>query len=308
MNGQTPKLIVGGALLLTLATHITGVWVTHEQAAGLAGIAAEKESLQAEAAIWRASRNRAVHERDAALKADHLDPANSESFLANVDRQGWLDRTRRLRQLLAEKPEMAIPEIRLLSDLDWLGLGRHAHFEPEAALRETLARVRTSAKVKFAAQLSDALGKYLAAHGDQLPGNLSELIPFFPSPPAPDLLARYYLTRAEGANGTPSPKTIEEQNQQPDPEYDSWISIPAKGGYSMRSGLAAEFYHGVTRARNAYQTIHGHEAPGIDELMPYLNFDPPLDEAAQQRFLKYADAVRTLRAKRTSHANGQDSP
>jgi hypothetical protein len=98
----------------------------------------------------------------------------------------WLSRTDAFKKAQYVMPQKAIPELILLTQEDWLEMAKepdHSLAQTQADLpelnRRMLTIAREQAKKKFGFLLSRALDRYLEAHGDLLPSDVSLLRPFF---------------------------------------------------------------------------------------------------------------------------------
>lgn len=112
-----------------------------------------------------------------------------ESSLADAS---WLDRVGRLRQRLEQTPDAQIPELKFLTETDWL-IAANGKLETEEDYRAAFSRLRSSAEGAFLRTAETALQNYLSKHHDEFPGELSQLTPYFETPPADDILARYQI-------------------------------------------------------------------------------------------------------------------
>lgn len=230
--------------------------------------------------------NRALAQaRQAASDAAALDHAPGPDA---AERQSWLTRTRRLKALFAERPDQVIPEMRLLTERDWLSVSRDASFDTDVDTRKALASVRSYAKSHFTHDLNSALRRYTKASNGQLPVDLLQLAPYFDSPPDPAMLQRYAMTMVGKVSDAPADAAIEERGVT-DPTYDGFFHVQASGGYGSASGPMAEFSGRFNRAMSAYRRATGSRPTEATDVLPYFN--PPLDETQQKRLF---DALTKL--------------
>ncbi len=112
----------------------------------------------------------------------------------------WLRRVSAIRHAAKDRPELSIPEMRLLTDEDWIqaaqgfssftqtvstdGVETTVDFEPN------LATLREKARRAFMAEFSHGLEKYRLDHADALPESFADLAPLLPAIDAA-MLARY---------------------------------------------------------------------------------------------------------------------
>ena len=105
-----------------------------------------------------------------------------------------------LKQLLEQRPERKIPELRFLTDKDWAEAAWNADLSTEDGIRVALSNLRGDAENTFLNEMMKAaMKKYLAANGNVLPSNLTQLEPYFDVPVTDDMLQRYQLMQT----GTP---------------------------------------------------------------------------------------------------------
>lgn len=275
------------ALVLGLLLAIAGgeAWLLSPESARHAALEAEIRRLESEIDRWSERSTSAQRElenaRAAAAAAEAAAPATVNPLLSTRERDAWLARARQLKQLFASRPDQAIPELRLLTDRDWLRLAKDARFDSGEQIKKALAQARTQAKGHFVAKLDAALRAYTKQPGGQLPAAISELIPFMETPPDPQMLNRYHMTRSGSAVGRATDWAIEEKTLI-DRENDAHFHVQATGGYGANSGLGSELLAPLERAQHAYEQVHGHDAEHPADLVPYFN--PPLDVTGQQRF------------------------
>ncbi|EEF62867.1 RNA polymerase sigma factor [Pedosphaera parvula] len=105
----------------------------------------------------------------------------------------WMDKVRRLKEKLEQNPGKSIPELKYLSDQDWLEVVKDADVVTDWGYKEALARLRKLAKDKFAPRLSRALREYARANNNELPPDTAALKPYFASPVEDAVLERYQL-------------------------------------------------------------------------------------------------------------------
>ena len=161
------------------------------------------------------------------LRAELKDASPSKATNA-LDRSTTsdLDRVSRIKQLVAQWPNLSIPEYRLLQgsrgDAFWEAQAKNplVHFETEEDLRRSLAFVRQGAKGSFVSMMRRALDQYTAANNGQLPGDLSELNPFFPQPVDPAMLERYQLLHSGNLSDYPDSEPLVTEKAPVDSDYD----------------------------------------------------------------------------------------
>ena len=122
--------------------------------------------------------------------------ANATSSLPAAIEDWRLPILDQLRQLIDQMPERKIPEMRFLTDEDWLFVAQSAGavgLDTDDQVRDALSRLRTAAKWHFVSMMWQALEGYTKASGGQLPAALSQLQAYFPSPVDDSILQRYQI-------------------------------------------------------------------------------------------------------------------
>ena len=64
--------------------------------------------------------------------------------------KSWLAREDKLKQVVEQNADKTIPDLKLLSDQDWLNAAREAKFDTDQDVRHTLANLRHMAETAFA--------------------------------------------------------------------------------------------------------------------------------------------------------------
>ena len=105
-------------------------------------------------------------------------------------------RVARLRQWLEGMPQEKIPELKFLSEDDWLARSDDPLVTDED-YRTAMPRLRARADGHFARMAFPALQQYAQANGGQFPTDLSQLKPYFASPIDDAILQRYEIVPAK---------------------------------------------------------------------------------------------------------------
>jgi RNA polymerase sigma factor (sigma-70 family) len=219
----TAKVVAMTTLQKTLiaATVVAGLGTGLYQAHLASGLRAEVRSLRQEQAPLRAELALLSQERNAAtnrlasllreldqlkgrsqelgrLRARtsdlrrELDAAAEETAaLADPETRGLLDKRARLKDWATRLPDKVIPEMELLTSIDWLNVAKDADLQTERGARTALARLRQQAKAKFADAVGHAVGKYAHLHDNQAPPSAEALLPLVGLPVAAAALPRY---------------------------------------------------------------------------------------------------------------------
>jgi RNA polymerase sigma factor (sigma-70 family) len=130
------------------------------------------------------------------LRRESQELAQSKSRVASdmvpLSDKSWFDRVARLKQRLEQTPEAQIPELKLLTDDDWLNAAK-GKLETNADYLSAFERLRVSAEFNFLNIADSALRKYLKSHHDEVPTELSQLAPNFDTPQPDEILTRYHI-------------------------------------------------------------------------------------------------------------------
>jgi RNA polymerase sigma factor (sigma-70 family) len=84
-----------------------------------------------------------------------------------------------INKYLDQMPDKKIPELKLLTDVDWLNATKEAKFDTDADIRKTLSNLRSLAKNRM--PMGRSLYAFTSANNGQLPTDLSQLKPYFQS-------------------------------------------------------------------------------------------------------------------------------
>ncbi len=145
-----------------------------------------------------------------------------------------VERVRWMQKLFKQRPELQIPEMALLTDMDWLSASRFADLSTEEGLRKALGQVRTEAKHRFCDKISPALNAYAKVNGTARPASMLALAPYFKGGIDPALLQRWEI-------GSASPMVVgaifQIQESRPvDADYDTFIAVTDMGHRLMIEG------------------------------------------------------------------------
>lgn len=133
-------------------------------------------------------------------------PGSDASFEAEI--AAWLGRTTAVRKALADHPELRIPEMRLLTDEDWIHASQGFSSWTQEISKEgvrtevdflpNLENLRTIARRAFISAAADALQKYHVENHGELPASFDPLIPFLPPSVDSAIISRYDLVQENG--------------------------------------------------------------------------------------------------------------
>ncbi len=207
-----------------------------------------------------------IQQNEALLaQADTIVSSLSPSGVASADRKleteikDWIGRLHQLKDWTQRMPDKLIPEMRFLTERDWLSIAQNS-VENETAARQALNTLRQLAKNRFAPLLVDALKRYRSAHGDQAPTEMAQLAPFFDPPVDEAILQRYEVPSASTATPFRKPRIFAEKSQVDD-EYDTRFSIDRDGNFGYeRMSRSADL---INQATKDYMNANNGKRPPI---------------------------------------------
>ncbi len=270
------KTLLAATLALTLGTGLFEARVAANQRAELADIRQRTDALLATARTVRLETERS----ERALNGTRLASASSPAVPAALSPsdaataaalQAWFQRIDRLKQTLAQRPELAVPELALLTEQSWFTLAQEARVDTEEEIRDALARLRRIAENGVANQVGPALRAYLAAHDDQLPPSAAELAPYFNPPVDTAVLARLAMVHTGKIADVPPREqgnNLVRLQAPVDADRDSIWNIGRSGFSTQAASIVA-----VREAQKAYAANHaGAKALSPADLAPYLKW------------------------------------
>ncbi len=190
--------------------------------------------------------------------------------------RSWQANLDQLRQTLRQRPNLAIPELQLLTDEDWFDAATKAKLDSDDDVRRTLASLRTKATDLMGDKLRTALNAYLKASDDILPDRIDQLLPFFDPPIASAWLDRYELLQTGKLIDRSS--LIIGPRSFGDIEYDQLLEFGP-----TRSSRGNAMDENVARAWLSGGTATGRNPETAAQFMPYLKW--PASEAAVEKIL-----------------------
>lgn len=219
------------------------------------------------------------------LRAEVTRLENQQNDPTALAAKTLMDKVNRLKQRLAATPGATIPEMKLLTDEDWLSAA-NCKLDTDTDYRKAMAALRTDAESKVVPILKSALQAYLQANNQQFPADISQLEPYFTSPLDQAILDRWEVT---------SPSTIPNigvgsggiitEKAAVDEIFDSRTAIGAEG-YGTSDFLAAEAQPQLTQVMKAYQAANNGGNPAdVSQLLPYAT-TPEQQAAVQKEILK----------------------
>lgn len=199
----------------------------------------------------------------------------------------WVERVKRLRQVIAEKPEIALPEMRLLTEDDWLRVAKNARFDTEKDTRLALAELRATAIRQFQSRLSSALATYDQAFPNQKPMSVQALAAYFAAPIDPAILERYELQDPSGPRGFGPSKWFVQNKAPVDLAYDSRFRVSTESSFQNVGAYAwiSDYHDRSRQAEHDYAQAHSGQRPAhIADAIPF--FKPPLPPDVAARLIE----------------------
>jgi RNA polymerase sigma factor (sigma-70 family) len=237
-----------------------------ESAAKLAALSNENERLNGSTAELLKLRGEVTRLRlEAKELAQSKDSTGSSG--SEVALKSWLSRVKQLKRLPERMPDKTIPELRLLTEEDWLELAKEplerdpkeVNLDDDHVARLAFSAVRGKAKDKLVRVFTRALEGYANANSGQLPTDTSQLKPYLlnsnflgqarvlqiPESAVDDtVFRRYEILRTGQLEEVPNESTILAERAPVDSEYDTCLML---GRFWMVvSGL--EYYSPEKRA------------------------------------------------------------
>ena len=295
------KAVIAAGLMLAAGGALFEANVVRIQSVELDRLRQQNERLATQVRLLGKQQAAALQHLDetqqrlAALRADGA-AASTADTAAVAEMKAWLGRVRLLKEFIAQNPEKGIPEMRLLSENDWLRAVQNTDPDETRGREVAMKGLRSLGKVRFGLGMADALLAYVKAHDGQLPAQSNDLLPFFTdnayfkaSQVAADMLQRYSVV----CSGLLADVTEDERNAtivetaSPDEDHDQRVFIGPNG---FHIGTFQELDYNTRHALNAFaKTNPGATPANPAQLLPYFN--PPLSAAQQSRFLLNASSL-----------------
>ena len=213
----------------------------------------------------------------AATAATGSDPAIEATL------KSWAARAAQLKQRLEQMPDKRIPELQLLTDKDWFDAIKNAkQLETDADFRQAFNNLRNSAKQAFGNAAREALKRSAEANNGMLPGDLSQLKPYFEMPVDDAILERYSLLQTGKLADAPQNEYLLDEKAPPvDDEYDAHYEFSMNGTRSRSINDPGDV---VMEGLKQFAKAHNGNLPAnASQLAPYLQ--RPLDQTKVQEML-----------------------
>lgn len=185
-----------------------------------------------------------------------------------------------LKRKLAEMPDKAIPELKLLADQDWKSAAWNADLDTDDGVRVALSKLRNEAVDAFLNLTRTALKEYMAANNDMLPSDLLPLKPYYDAPVTDDMLQRYAFMQTGQLSANLSEPVVR-TTVYADPDYDSNSQMAMNGA---SGSLFTNIQSAIAQAVWAFTIDNKGQPPGDpSQIASYLN--RPIDDATIQKYL-----------------------
>jgi len=167
--------------LVAVTLAVTGIFVAEisalaEQEDRLGAVEGRIAELRANEVALRIERNEAVGQL-ALLRAPESPRRPAPALVAEEDPviAELNARIERLEDYLADHPSHETPEMKLLTQDDWLAVVRQQLPDTDSEVRIALGQLRSIATSKFASRLSRSLTAYVETHDGRMPRDINEL-------------------------------------------------------------------------------------------------------------------------------------
>ena len=198
---------------------------------------------------------------------------------------GWVAKKQKLQKLFAERPDQQIPELRILTDKDWLKLviGQgplDMNLDSEYDVKFAMSKVRSQATMNFAPTIVKALKKFVEANNGNYPTDPTQLKPYFDQPVEDALFERYrVLNNEEAESGWTADMALIEKKT-----LDKWLdSTVVIGPFGAATGSI--FPRTVQAVMQAYRNANNGQRPDdLSKLKSYVT--TPEQESALEGFIK----------------------
>ncbi|HEX3988301.1 MAG TPA: sigma-70 family RNA polymerase sigma factor [Verrucomicrobiae bacterium] len=150
--------------------------------------------------------SKAFAQRNATAAANENDPIDTEM-------KSWADRSKKLREMVAQKPDQQIPEFKLLKDKDWIDSVKDlSQLETDADYAKAIDELKGAAKGEFANAVQDAFNKFSQGNSGQTPTDFSQLKPYLGDAGDDSILQGYQFTGPGAVSQKPNFQTDADGN------------------------------------------------------------------------------------------------
>jgi RNA polymerase sigma factor (sigma-70 family) len=208
-------------------------------------------------------------------------PARGDPVI-EAELKAVFERVTVLKDRLARSPAEHIPELRLLTDQDWINTAADHKLETDDNVSTAFGALRSKAKGRLGGLMSKALGKYFEANQGQLPSDILLLAPHLAPPVSSDMLQRYAVVTTASEAAAISGQLVIADIAPADAKRDSrlYLNGPVtKNGASSLSLGSDHFSDASSPVLGALgrfaKANPGAQPTEIAQLLPYLSSPVP---------------------------------
>jgi hypothetical protein len=203
-----------------------------------------------------------------------------------------LTQMKKLKQFLEENPREKIPELELLTNLEWLNevqhevqSASHGNKIDDRELPRAAVHLRLRAKQKLGFSMQLALGRYQKEHAGDLPADFSQLLPSFDRPIDPAILERYEIITSNQRGKLPQSEWVITEKTLANEWDDMKVYFKASTPWNTEPS-ASNFNEVIQQATWAFAKANERKPNEPAQLLPYLQDSEKgiFDLAALQRF------------------------
>jgi RNA polymerase sigma factor (sigma-70 family) len=223
----------------------------------------------------------------ARLRNDSQELAQSKSGNSNdateSSAKSWVNRVNLLKQRLEQNPSAKIPELKYVTEKDWLNASK-GELNTDGDYRRALSALRGAGESKIASMLKKALAGYVQASNGQFPTDLGQLHPYFDSPVDDAVLQRWEVAptstvKSLGLGGD----IIITQKAPVDDVFDTRIGI-GPNSIGSTDFLSREIAAKMDPVWEAYRASNNGQWPNdTSQLLPYATTSE--QQAALQKLI-----------------------
>lgn len=278
------KAIAAAATAAVLGLGLYEVGVMREQSRALdagrvrtAQLGTTLGGLRAETAAARQTLQAAQDELARSRLVAAGDPELDEAIRA------WLQRVARLKQVAAERPALAVPELELVTEDQWFAAAKDADTTAETWIPTAFQSLRDAARHTVAQVLQRGLSPYSAAHDGRLPTDPAQLAPFLEPELSPAILARYEMLREGMLEAVPPGAYVIAERPASAARHESQLFVGAR--HHAIEDLNTVSDGALRRAVQAFAAANQGRMPAMAaELLAHLPGN--LTQRARQTFLE----------------------
>ncbi|MCI0541414.1 MAG: sigma-70 family RNA polymerase sigma factor [Verrucomicrobiales bacterium] len=197
--------------------------------------------------------------------------------------KSWVNRVSQLKQQLEQNPSAMIPELKFVTEQDWLDAAKE-ELNTEVDYRRALSALRSAGERKFASMLRKALKGYRQGNNGQLPTDLTQLQQHFDSPVDYAVLQRWEIAPASTIKSLVlGGDVIITQKTPVDDVFDARIAIGPDGGMGSTDFLNRDDPT-IRSVWEAFRAANNGQWPTTNsQLLPYVS--TPEQQLALQKLI-----------------------